>query len=78
MTKLHPVAGTKERARYREGLTYTLKASGQVIVDGVRPRDHMEMTARLWGHYGKGSIKMTARRMERGEKFTELDDEEAA
>jgi hypothetical protein len=80
MNRLYPVAGTKERARGRECLVYAFK-DGRVVVDGIRPKDHLEMTARLWGHYGKGSIRVTTRRMEAGEVYVdmpELADLEAA
>ena len=71
MKRMYPVAGTKERSRGRECLTFTLK-DGRVIVDGVRPKDHLEMVARLWGAYGRGSIRVTARRMDRGEQYVEM------
>ncbi len=73
MPRLYPVAGTKERSRGRECLTFMLK-DGRVIADGVRPKDHLEMTARLWGHYGRGSIRVTTRRMQTGEQYVEMPD----
>ncbi len=71
MPRLYPVAGTKERSRGRECLTFMLK-DGRVIVDGIRPKDHLEMVARLWGAYGRGSISVTTRRMDRGEQYVEM------
>ncbi len=71
MSRLHPIHGTKQRSRGRECLTFMLK-DGRVIVDGIRPRDHQEMTARLWGHYGKGSIRVTTCRMQTGEQYVEM------
>ncbi len=71
MKRLAHVNGTKERSRGRECLTYTLK-DGRVIVDGIRPKDHLEMVARLWGAYGRGSIRVTTRRMQTGEQYVEL------
>ena len=71
MKRMYPVNGTKERSRGRECLTFTLK-DGRVIVDGVRPKDHLEMVARLWGAYGRGSIRVTTRRMDHGEQYVEM------
>ncbi len=71
MKRLTHVNGTKERSRGRECLTFMLK-DGRVIADGIRPKDHLEMVARLWGAYGRGSIRVTTRRMQTGEQYVEM------
>ncbi|MBA2454629.1 MAG: hypothetical protein H0V47_15770 [Chloroflexia bacterium] len=69
--RLRHVNGTKERSRGRECLTFMLK-DGRVIVDGIRPKDHLEMVAHLWGAYGKGNVRVTTRRMDRGEQYVDM------
>lgn len=71
MPRMYPIAGTKQRARGRECMVYSF-SDGRVIVDAIRPKDHMEMVARLWGHYGRGSIRATMRPMNLGEQYTEM------
>jgi hypothetical protein len=73
MKRMHHVHGTKERPPGRQCLTFTIAGDGLPIVDRVHPEDRGEMFARLWGHYGRGNIWVSYRRMERHEEYIQFD-----
>ena len=73
MKRLRHVNGTKERRRHRQALRFRFANHGPVIIDGIDPQYRDEMFARLWGHYGKGSVWVEYRDMQPGESYTAMD-----